>query len=179
MLMKTSCRGGQSSLPRSWALLTWSDIISLIPLALSLHSKPHPPFSASDCMLLGQMFTSTVNAPQSQSLGTRVKACLAQAHCDVHTYPMPSVRRGWGAHPWDCCWDGGWEIVVPGAMLLPLPSSISHWCPKGSRLEVSSSEVAGSNLISWIWKNSGLRGPSGRLYWKRNKWACWEGAVLV
>lgn len=76
------------------------------------------------------------------------------------------------------CWRRreGRESVDSVQHFSPLLSSTSYWSPKGSGLEVSSSEVSGSNLISWIWKSTTLRGPSGQTYWNPNKQACWEGA---
>lgn len=76
------------------------------------------------------------------------------------------------------CWrrSEGRESVGSEQHFSPLLPSTSYWSPKGSGLEVSSSEVSGSNLISWIWKSTTLRGPSGQTYWNPNKQACWEGA---
>lgn len=154
-------QGGQSSQPHAWALMTWPDIISLIPRMC--HCTPnhtHRSVCVGLRVVKGQMFTF-----RDDALSRAWEPMWKLA--SVHTYPMPSVRLQF------------WGLVCLVLCFSPLPSSISYWCPKESRLEVSPSEVAGSNFISWIWKNTGLGGPSGRLYWKINKCACWEGAILL
>lgn len=91
-------------------------------------------------------------------------------HCSCSFVQMPSFGTvGGGEGETGVCW--------LSATLLPLLSSTSYWCPKGPGLEVSPSEVTGSNFIWWIWRSSALRGPSGQTYWNPNKWACggWVG----
>lgn len=95
-------------------------------------------------------------------------------HCSCSFVQMPSFGTvGGGEGETGVCW--------LSATLLPLLSSTSYWCPKGPGLEVSPSEVTGSNFIWWIWRSSALRGPSGQTYWNPNKWACggWLVGVLA
>lgn len=89
------------------------------------------------------------------------------------SFQMSSLRGVW--HP--SILEVG--FLVPGVLLLPQLSSMFYWCPKEPRLEVSPSGVSGSNFSSWIWSNLGLKGPSGRFFWKRNKWSRWEWGILV
>ena len=111
-------RGGQSSQPRSWPLLTWSDIISLIPLLCLCAANP---LSVSDRVWLGQMFASRDDAPLEPG-NSREGSPVACAHSDVHVLQRFQVR-GVGRSPVGL-WGGvgGW-----GAWCSASPSALFHF----------------------------------------------------
>ncbi len=101
-------QGGQSSLPRSWPLLTSSDIISWTPWPCL--RTPSPSLYCVACMWLGQMFTfrdDTPPGPGNSCEDSHIAWSLSAVY-------MPSVR-GVGGSPVGL-WVG---VSVPGAKLLP------------------------------------------------------------
>lgn len=137
---------GQSSLPSSWSQLQQSLVVG----------TPPPPALSQLSKPWGRC--SFPGKPGNWCRGSTI-------------VQMPSLTKigtvGGGR---------GRESVGSVQHFSPLLSSTSYWSPKGSGLEVSSSEVSGSIFVSWIWKSATLRGPSGQTYWNPNKRVCWEGA---